>query len=144
MHRQTQLVGARGRPLPRGRQIFRECFRLGVDRFARRIQQAVRLSALLEVRELKAHFPVKHRLFSRVRPHVKAVDDASFQNAPGETPGLVGESGCCKTTPGVAIVRLVAPTAGSVLIEGEDLARRTGAVLRPGQRLEGRLARTAL
>jgi len=57
---------------------------------------------LLEVKNLKVHFPVKHGMFSRVREFVKAVDDVSFTIAPGETLGLVGESGCGKTTPGRA------------------------------------------
>ena len=60
---------------------------------------------LLEVQNLKVYFPVKHGVFSRVRAHVKAVDDLSFSIAPGETLGLVGESGCGKTTLGRAIVR---------------------------------------
>ena len=50
--------------------------------------------SLLEVKNLKVHFPVKHGMFSRVRESVKAVDDVSFSIAPGETLGLVGESGC--------------------------------------------------
>jgi ABC-type glutathione transport system ATPase component len=55
---------------------------------------------LLEVQNLKVHFPVKHGVLSRVRAHVQAVDDVSFSIAPGETLGLVGESGCGKTTLG--------------------------------------------
>ena len=89
---------------------------------------------LLEVRNLKVHFPVKPGVFSRAREFVKAVDDVSFNIAPGETLGLVGESGCGKTTLGRAIVRLVEPTAGSVLFEGEDLARLGGAKLRARRR----------
>ncbi len=89
---------------------------------------------LLEVRNLKVHFPVKPGVFSRARDFVKAVDDVSFTLAPGETLGLVGESGCGKTTLGRAIVRLVEPTAGSVLFEGEDLARLSGATLRVRRR----------
>src|SRR5882724_5199481 len=89
---------------------------------------------LLEVKNLRVHFPVKHGLFSRVKEHVKAVDDVSFTIQPGETLGLVGESGCGKTTLGRAIVRLVEPTAGSVLFEGEDLARMSGATLRARRR----------
>ena len=92
------------------------------------------MSALLEVKNLKVHFPVKHGLFSRVRAHVKAVDDVSFTISPGETLGLVGESGCGKTTLGRAIVRLVEPTAGSVLFEGEDITQMRGAALRARRR----------
>jgi len=90
--------------------------------------------SLLEVQNLKVHFPVKHGVFSRARECVKAVDDVSFSIAPGETLGLVGESGCGKTTLGRAIVRLIVPTAGSVLFEGEDLARMSGAALRARRR----------
>ncbi|MGH7940128.1 MAG: ATP-binding cassette domain-containing protein, partial [Limisphaerales bacterium] len=74
--------------------------------------------ALLEVKNLKVHFPVKHGLFSRARETVKAVDDVSFSIAPGETVGLVGESGCGKTTLGRAIVRLLEVTSGQVLLDG--------------------------
>src|SRR6266566_1844859 len=89
---------------------------------------------LLEVRHLKVHFPVRHGVFSRVRAYVKAVEDVSFTIAPGETLGLVGESGCGKTTLGRAIVRLTDPTSGSILFEGKDLARMDGAELRGRRR----------
>ena len=89
---------------------------------------------LLEVRDLKVHFPVQHGLFSRVKAQVKAVDGVSFSLAPGETLGLVGESGCGKTTLGRAVVRLIEPTSGSVLFEGEDLTRLDGAALRSRRR----------
>jgi oligopeptide transport system ATP-binding protein len=92
------------------------------------------MSALLEVKNLKVHFPVKHGLFSRVREYVKAVDDVSFAIEPGQTLGLVGESGCGKTTLGRAIVKLVEPTAGSILFEGEDIAHLSGAELRARRR----------
>jgi oligopeptide transport system ATP-binding protein len=89
---------------------------------------------LLEVKNLQVHFPVKHGLFSRVHEFVKAVDDVSFAIEPGETLGLVGESGCGKTTLGRAIVKLVEPTAGSILFEGEDIARLSGSALRARRR----------
>jgi oligopeptide transport system ATP-binding protein len=89
---------------------------------------------LLEVKNLKVHFPVKHGLFSRVKEYVKAVDDVSFSVAPGETLGLVGESGCGKTTLGRAIVKLVEPTAGSILFEGEDVLHLDSAALRTRRR----------
>ena len=85
---------------------------------------------LLEVQNLKVHFPVKSGVFSRARECVRAVDDVSFSIAPGETLGLVGESGCGKTTLGRAIVRLVEPTAGNVLLAGEDLTQMNEAELR--------------
>ena len=89
---------------------------------------------LLEVRNLKVHFPVKHGVFSRVNAWVKAVDDVSLTVAPGETVGLVGESGCGKTTLGRAIIRLLEPTAGSVTFEGEDITTLGGAALRERRR----------
>jgi oligopeptide transport system ATP-binding protein len=89
---------------------------------------------LLEVKNLKVHFPVKHGMFSRVREFVKAVDDVSFSIAPGETLGLVGESGCGKTTLGRAIVRLVEPTAGEISLDGEDILKMSGAALRARRR----------
>jgi len=89
---------------------------------------------LLEVRNLKVHFPVKHGVFSRVNAWVKAVDDVSLTVAPGETVGLVGESGCGKTTLGRAIIRLLEPTGGSVTFEDEDITTLEGAALRERRR----------
>ena len=89
---------------------------------------------LLEVKNLKVHFPVKRGMFGRAEEFVRAVDDVSFSIAPGETLGLVGESGCGKTTLGRAIVRLVEPTAGSVSLEGADITKLEGAALRAQRR----------
>lgn len=90
--------------------------------------------SLLEVNDLEVHFPVKHGLFSRVRQHVKAVDGVCLKVEPGETVGLVGESGCGKTTLGRAIIRLLEPTGGRVLFEGTDIATLSGAELRSRRR----------
>ena len=85
---------------------------------------------LLVVQNLKKHFPVKKGVFSRVSAWVKAVDDISFHIGPGETLGLVGESGCGKTTAGRTILRLIEPTGGRVDFEGKDVASLTGQELR--------------
>jgi len=90
--------------------------------------------SLLEVKNLKVHFPVSHGMFSRSRETVKAVDDVSFQIAPGETVGLVGESGCGKTTLGRATARLIEPTAGGIMLDGEDITTMSGADLRSRRR----------
>jgi len=76
---------------------------------------------LLEIRNLCTWFPVKHGLFGQSTDVVKAVDNVSFNLHPGETLGLVGESGCGKTTLGRSILRLVEPTGGSILFEGQDI-----------------------
>ncbi|MGB4392816.1 MAG: dipeptide ABC transporter ATP-binding protein [Bacillota bacterium] len=78
---------------------------------------------LLEVRNLKTYFPLKRGLLGRPRGFVKAVDDVSFFIRRGETLGLVGESGCGKTTTGKSILRLIEPTSGEIIFEGQDLMR---------------------
>ena len=76
---------------------------------------------LLTVEDLQVHFPIRTGVFSRISGWVKAVDGVSFTVRQGETLGLVGESGCGKTTTGRAILRLVEPTAGRVLFDGYDV-----------------------
>ncbi|HHY76092.1 MAG TPA: dipeptide ABC transporter ATP-binding protein [Firmicutes bacterium] len=76
---------------------------------------------LLEVKDLKKHFPVRSGVFSKVTNWVKAVDGVSFGIYPGETLGLVGESGCGKTTTGRCILRLIEPTSGEVIFNGQDI-----------------------
>ena len=76
---------------------------------------------LLDVKGLKKYFPIKRGLFSKTIGNVKAVDDVSFTIRKGETLGLVGESGCGKTTIGRTILRLIEPTAGKVVFEGKDV-----------------------
>lgn len=78
---------------------------------------------LLEVKGLKKYFPIKTGVFSKTVGQVKAVDDVSFSIKRGETLGLVGESGCGKTTVGRAILRLIEPTAGEVIFDGKDITQ---------------------
>ncbi len=89
---------------------------------------------ILEVRDLKTHFPVRGGIWLRSVATCKAVDGVSFQLLPGETLGLVGESGCGKSTLGKSIVRLLAPTAGSIRFEGVDLATLGRKKLKPIRR----------
>jgi oligopeptide transport system ATP-binding protein len=90
--------------------------------------------SLLEVKGLKVHFPVSAGLLGRAKDFVRAVDGVSFAIAPGETVGLVGESGCGKTTLGRAVVRLVEATDGQIIFEGEDLTGWKGSALRARRR----------
>ncbi len=76
---------------------------------------------LLEVNGLKKYFPIKTGIFSKTIGHVKAVDDVSFKIKKGETLGLVGESGCGKTTVGRSILRLIEPTGGEVIFDGKNI-----------------------
>ena len=85
---------------------------------------------LVQVRNLKMYFPIHTGVLRRHTGDVKAVDNVSFDIHPGETLGLVGESGCGKSTVGRTILRLYTPTAGSVVIDGEDVARLTPEALR--------------
>ncbi len=86
---------------------------------------------ILQVRELRKHFPVTQGIIRQaVVGAVKAVDGVSFEVAPGETFGLVGESGCGKTTTGRCILQLERPTAGEVIFEGQNLADATAKDLR--------------
>ena len=76
---------------------------------------------LLEVKHLKKHFPIKGGVFSKTIGYVYAVDDINFTLAKGETLGLVGESGCGKSTTGRTILRLIEPTDGAICFEGQDI-----------------------
>ncbi len=79
------------------------------------------MKPLLKVENLKVHFPVKRGIFARTVGHVHAVDGVSFELKSGETLGIVGESGCGKTTTGMAILRLLDPTGGQVWYQGRSL-----------------------
>ena len=85
---------------------------------------------LLSVRDLRTHFPVRSGVLQRVTGHVRAVDGISFDIAPGETLGLVGESGCGKTTAGRSVLRLIPATSGSVRFDQTDVRVAGGADLR--------------
>ena len=80
------------------------------------------METLLEVKNLKKYFPVQAGVFGKNNGYVKAVDDVSFNIIKGETLGLVGESGCGKSTTGKMLVNLLAPTSGQVIFEGKDIA----------------------
>lgn len=89
--------------------------------------------ALLETRSLSTHFEVRRGIFGKPGT-VKAVDGVSLTVEPGETLGLVGESGCGKSTFGRSVLRLIEPTHGTVHFEGEDITRRSQRALRPMRR----------
>ncbi len=89
---------------------------------------------LLEVKNLVKYFPVRGGVFQHVVAWVQAVDDVSFDIREGETVGLVGESGCGKTTVGRTLLRLIEPTSGSVIFEGVDVAKLKGKELKSMRR----------
>ncbi len=85
---------------------------------------------VLSVKNISVHYPIRSGVFSRVSGVVKAVDDISFDVYPGETMGLVGESGCGKTTLGRAIIRLIEPTKGEVIFKNKNFDSLRGMELR--------------
>lgn len=91
------------------------------DEIQERHEELAKQAPILEVKDLKTHFPIRRGLLKRATQFVKAVDGVSFQVYPGETVGLVGESGCGKTTLGRTILRLVEPTSGDIIFEGKKI-----------------------
>ena len=89
---------------------------------------------VLEVRNLKKHFPVKKGVLRRTVGQVYAVDDVTFSIGEGETLGLVGESGCGKSTVARTVMRLIEPTDGSIRLDGHDVTRLGKAEMRPYRR----------
>jgi len=96
--------------------------------------QTTQQTPLLEVRDLKMHFPVREGIFMRAARFNRAVDGVSFSIAPGETLGLVGESGCGKSTLGRCITRLYKPSAGQILFQGQDISQLSARQLKPLRR----------
>jgi oligopeptide transport system ATP-binding protein len=97
-------------------------------------QRAPASSPLLSVRGLVKHFPIRKGLFGRLAGQVRAVDDISFDVGRMETLGLVGESGCGKTTAGRTLLRLLEPTAGQALFNGRDIFAMSRSELRSARR----------
>ena len=89
---------------------------------------------LLEVKDLKKHFPIHKGVFSRVSGQVYAVDGVSFEIGRGETLGLVGESGCGKSTVGRTLLRLLEPTDGTIRVNGEDITHLGAEAMLPYRR----------
>lgn len=108
-HPDVKLTGEEAKGLPKDAQLV-----------------AADQKPLLVVDNLEVYFPIKRGLFRKVVGHIKAVDGVSFKVYPGQTLGLVGESGCGKTTTGRAIVQMVKPTGGYITYNGEDVTRLSG------------------
>ena len=108
-HPQVKITGEAARGLPKDAQVV-----------------APDQKPILVVDGLEVHFPIKRGLFRRTVGHIRAVDDISFKVYPRQTLGLVGESGCGKTTTGRALVQMVRPTGGTVHYAGEDVTQLRG------------------
>ena len=106
----------------------------GVDAIAPASPDRRQSAPVLEVSRLQKQFEIHGGLFHRVRARVHAVDDVSFRIGAGETLGLVGESGCGKTTVARVILRLVDPTSGSIRLFGTDITELSRDAMRPHRR----------
>jgi peptide/nickel transport system ATP-binding protein len=94
---------------------------LSGKQIADRINRILSQPPILKVKDVKTHFPIKNSFFGKPREWVKAVDGVSFDVRRGETLGLVGESGCGKTTLGRTLLRLIEPTSGTIEFDGEEI-----------------------
>ncbi|MEO6167890.1 MAG: ABC transporter ATP-binding protein [Chitinophagales bacterium] len=120
-----QLIELPGKP---GEELERNL--IPETEVSARLTQLQLQEPILSVRNLKVYFPTQQNIFGTPQSFVKAVDDVSFEVYPGETLGLVGESGCGKTTLGRSILQLVKPTKGEVIFEGKDLVNIPGEEMR--------------
>ncbi|HVN55832.1 MAG TPA: dipeptide ABC transporter ATP-binding protein [Anaerolineaceae bacterium] len=100
----------------------------------RSVEEVRQSDHFIQVKNLKKYFPVRGGVLQRIQAWVQAVDDLSFTIHQGETLGLVGESGCGKTTVGRTMLRLTEPTAGQVLLEGKDVFTLEGRELKAMRR----------
>jgi peptide/nickel transport system ATP-binding protein len=100
------------------------------EQHSKRLEALYKNEPVLQVKGLKTFFPTKKNLFGKVLENIKAVNDVSFDVYPGETLGLVGESGCGKTTLGRTILRLIEPTGGDIVYKGRNLAHLTTSEMR--------------
>ncbi|HRA64557.1 MAG TPA: ATP-binding cassette domain-containing protein, partial [Caldilinea sp.] len=98
------------------------------------VQLATGSKPLIEVENLKVHFPIRRGLLRRQVGAVRAVDDVSFDVYEGETLGLVGESGCGKSTTGLAVLKLLEATTGEVRFRGQTVTRSSEQQMRPLRR----------
>ena len=94
---------------------------LSGKQIAERVNRVLSQPPILKVRDVKTHFPIKNSFFGKPREWVKAVDGVSFDVRKGETLGLVGESGCGKTTLGRTLLRLIEPTSGTIEFDGAEI-----------------------
>lgn len=100
------------------------------DERKKRHQELYAQEPILKVKNLKTYFPIKKGMFSKISDYVKAVDDVTFEIYPGETLGLVGESGCGKTTLGRTILRLIEPTEGQVFYDDKEITALNNSEMR--------------
>lgn len=100
------------------------------DEIKERNEELSKKNPILQIKGLKTYFPINKGLFKKATEYVKAVDDVSFNIYPGETIGLVGESGCGKTSLGRTIIRLLDPTEGEILYQNENIANYSSKQLR--------------
>jgi len=105
-------------------------FEIDKEEISKHHHQLFAQEPILQVKNLCTWFPVRNGLFGKTTDHIKAVNDVSFDVYPGETLGLVGESGCGKTTLGRSIIRLIEPTSGQVIFKKKEFSTLEGRELR--------------